>query len=293
MCDTFIALPDATLDGSVIFAKNSDRPAGEAQTSLVNPALKYDEGGRVQCTYIDIPQIRKTQAVLLSRIDWMWGAEMGANEAGVIIGNEAVWTNISPGPAALLGMDLVRLGLERSGTARQALDVMTTLLEIHGQGGACAQNDPSFTYDNSFMIADLSEAFVLETAGKNWVAKRLKNGTGNISNRLSLRTNYDLSSAGMDGADFAARFSEAPLEVEPCSREHWGAQYLAKNSGQITPGTMKEILRDHQSGICMHGGFETTASMITQLYPGGKMSHWVMDEPHPCTGEYRLVEDFG
>jgi len=26
MCDTFIALPPATRDGSVIFAKNSDRP---------------------------------------------------------------------------------------------------------------------------------------------------------------------------------------------------------------------------------------------------------------------------
>ena len=37
MCDTFVALPDATVDGSVIFGKNSDRPAGEIQ----------DVGGKV------------------------------------------------------------------------------------------------------------------------------------------------------------------------------------------------------------------------------------------------------
>lgn len=45
---------------------------------------------------------------------------MGANSCGVVVGNEAVWTvEDSDGPAALLGMDLVRcaaaLGLARKG----------------------------------------------------------------------------------------------------------------------------------------------------------------------------------
>lgn len=43
----------------------------------------------------------------------MWGAEMGANECGVAIGNEAIWTNDNegdhdPSVKRLLGMDLVR-----------------------------------------------------------------------------------------------------------------------------------------------------------------------------------------
>lgn len=41
----------------------------------------------------------------------MWGAEMGANEHGVCIGNEAIWTKLN-GPGdndeKLIGMDLVR-----------------------------------------------------------------------------------------------------------------------------------------------------------------------------------------
>lgn len=63
----------------------------------------------LQCTYIQIPQVEQTHAVILSKPAWMWGAEMGANDQGVCIGNEAVWTRepVAPGEA-LLGMDLVR-----------------------------------------------------------------------------------------------------------------------------------------------------------------------------------------
>ena len=52
-----------------------------------------------------------THAVVLSKPAWMWGAEMGANELGVCIGNEAVWTKVNSANDAeekLLGMDLVR-----------------------------------------------------------------------------------------------------------------------------------------------------------------------------------------
>lgn len=71
----------------------------------------------VQCTYIEIEQAAKTQAVILSKPVWMWGAEMGANGCGVVIGNEAVFTKLEDcEEKKLLGMDLVRYftNLDRS-----------------------------------------------------------------------------------------------------------------------------------------------------------------------------------
>jgi secernin len=72
-------------------------------------AAEHPPGAALQCTYISIPQAPRTLAVVLSKPTWMWGAEMGANSEGVVVGNEAVWTvEDSDGPAGLLGMDLVR-----------------------------------------------------------------------------------------------------------------------------------------------------------------------------------------
>ena len=90
MCDTMVALPPVTADGSVIFAKNSDRERNEAQATEFHPAAMHPPDAMLRVTRIAIPQVRRTRAVLISRPCWMWGAEMGANEHGVVIGNEAV-----------------------------------------------------------------------------------------------------------------------------------------------------------------------------------------------------------
>ena len=136
MCDTMVALPPATAAGGVLFAKNSDRERNEAQAVEWHPRATHAPGARLRCTYIDIPQASETHAVLLSRPFWCWGAEMGANEHGVVIGNEAVFGTVPPSRMlALIGMDLLRLGLERGATAAEAVEVIVTLLEDHGQGG--------------------------------------------------------------------------------------------------------------------------------------------------------------
>ena len=92
MCDTFIALPPATRDGSVIFAKNSDHPAGEGQGIRVYPRASHAPGEILKCTYMEIPEAGQTHSVLLSQIDWMWGAEMGAI-AGQSSNSASLWKN--------------------------------------------------------------------------------------------------------------------------------------------------------------------------------------------------------
>ena len=91
-CDCWVALPDATCDGSVIFAKNSDRPPGESQPLVCFPRRQNPEGAMVRCTYIEIPQVSETYEHIGSKIWWTFGYEHGMNEHGVAIGNEAVWS---------------------------------------------------------------------------------------------------------------------------------------------------------------------------------------------------------
>ena len=74
-----------------------------------------------------------------------------------------------------------RLGLERADTAEKAVDVITELLEKHGQGGSCMEDDSGFTYHNSFLISDRKEAWLLETSGKYWAAERVEGNQRRIT----------------------------------------------------------------------------------------------------------------
>ncbi|CAD5122188.1 DgyrCDS10633 [Dimorphilus gyrociliatus] len=290
-CDTFVSLPPATGGNFVVFGKNADRPDDEVQevifiSSIINPA-----GGKVKCTYIEVEQVEKTYAVVLSKPAWIWGAEMGANEKGVAIGNEAVWTHMGGKEdlqEKLLGMDLLRLGLERGGTAREALEVITNLLERYGQGGPCSEQlgGSSFAYHNSFLIADPKEAWVLETAGNVWAAELIKEGIRNISNQLTIRKNITLNSTNMkeiaieknlwnkdDGEEFdfakvfSFQFEETELgDGQPNSRQLWGTKLLKEASVDgVTVSKMMDILRHKESGICMEGCFRSAGSQVSVL----------------------------
>ena len=297
MCDTFVALPDATLEGAVIFGKNSDRPRGEAQNVVAYPAKRHATGDSVQCTYLQILQPEQTYGVILSRPDWMWGAEMGVNEHGVAIGNEAVWTSEPCAETGLLGMDLLRLGLERGATAREALQVIIDLMAEYGQGGNCAQHF-AFNYHNAYLIADPIEAWVLETAGCYWVAELVTTGTRSISNALTIHNSGDLRHPELEHLaeegktfDFCHHFSgrAAGDPLSPISREGRVRQLCNRNKGGFTAQTAMSILRDHEAGVCMHGEFETRGSQVSVLGSELKL-HWFIDEPFPCGQEYRLKE---
>ncbi|RPI91838.1 MAG: peptidase U34, partial [Spirochaetales bacterium] len=184
MCDTVVATREATSDGSVILAKNSDREPNEVQLLHHIPARSFTNPGDLQCTYLKIPQAYRTAELLLSRPAWMWGCEMGANAAGLCIGNEAVFTREPYAKTGLTGMDLLRLAVERTLRASDALALITELIGRYGQGGNCGYKGKLY-YHNSFIIADKKEAWVLETAGRHWAAQKVR-GVQSISNGLTI-----------------------------------------------------------------------------------------------------------
>ncbi|UCE87824.1 MAG: secernin-3, partial [Deltaproteobacteria bacterium] len=124
MCDAIVATAPETAAGITLFAKNSDRKPGEAQPFRQFPAASHPPGATVRCTHIEIPQLAETHRVMGHAPYWVWGFEHGVNEHRVAIGNLTVFARepveAEPG---LIGMDLVRLGLERGRSARAALEV--------------------------------------------------------------------------------------------------------------------------------------------------------------------------
>jgi secernin len=290
-CDTLVATASATADGSVLFAKNSDRHPDECQH------LRLYEGvdraaGELRCQYLTIPQASRTYRVFGAQPFWLWGFEHGVNERGVVIGNEAIWTTAPREATGLLGMDLIRLGLERGGTALEALEVITTLLAAYGQGGSPRHDDPAAAgYDNSFLIADPREAWVLETSGRDWVARRVE-GVYSISNVPTIGADFDLASPALrvrPGLDFARDLADPNVRwmgsgVTRCARSR---ALLQQRAGKLTPADMMAFLRDHGEDpewrpgapggatICMHGqNGQTAGGMVVHLRADGEIRVW-------------------
>jgi dipeptidase len=310
MCDTIVALPSATATGAVLFGKNSDRERNEAQAVEFFPAAAHAPDTSLRCTYIAIPQVPRTHAVLVCRPFWMWGAEMGANDQGVVIGNEAVHGPVPAGQQpALTGMDLLRLGLERGGSAGEALGVIIKLLERHGQGGSCGYLAPRY-YNNSFILADRHEAFVLETIGRDWMVSRAAS-VRSISNAYSIGTAFDRSSTGMS-ALIAGQPVQSLTDPRHDAASHGRARcerstaLLRNVRGNVRVADMMAILRDHGGHaadwhpqtaagrtICMHAadpdrGGQTVNSLVSELH-NGRAVHWVTGTAAPCLSIFKPV----
>jgi secernin len=268
VCDTFVALPAVTADRSLIFGKNSDREPNEAQVLEHHPPADHPASRRLRCTYRSIPQVRHTYGVLLSRPFWMWGAEMGINEKGVVIGKEAVFTRMPRvKEGQLIGMDLLRLALERSAAAQTALETMVSLLAQFGQGGPCGYEDKNLFYHNSYLLADPRDAWVLETAGPYWAALRVRTQYS-ISNGLTIGAEYDEAHPDLvenarrrgwlksgQSFDFTRCYSDwfyttfgASRKRRARSEELLDAHCIRRKSGPrrgLTVATAMAILRDH------------------------------------------------
>jgi len=324
MCDTFVALSPVTSDGSIIFGKNSDREPNEAQAlEYYSPCFYSDSKSRmVNCTYIPVLQVKETHGILISRPFWMWGAEMGANDKGVVIGNEAVFTKMPyEKVGGLTGMDMLRLALERSASSEQALETILQLLADYGQGGVCGYQDKKLFYHNSFIICDKHSAWVLETAGKMWAALEIKEAYS-ISNGLTIGEKFDKSHPDLIETarrkgwlkkgrvfHFAKNYSDWLFTTFSACQKRQSCSLESVNSlkGKLGVQNALNILRDHNSEtyrpdshllmnrVCMHAGngltrnSGTTGSLVAHLPKGAKNTFWATGTAAPCTSIFKPI----
>ncbi|MGD0168485.1 MAG: hypothetical protein ABSE54_02040 [Smithella sp.] len=302
MCDTLGIGPELTGSDISIFGKNSDREADEAQLVISLPSKGNPEKEGLQCTYITIPQAGSTYAMVISKPFWIWGAEMGVNEKGVAIGNEALFTRVkqekTPG---LIGMDLLRLALERGADAQEAAQVIIELLKKYGQAGPCGYRDKKFEYMNSFIIMDRHGIIKLETAGRDYALKRL-NGHAVISNEITITKDWDSSSLPA-GADFSA-FSDPLITFFSGSahRRKCNLTSILEAKDHIGITDVFAMLRDHYGDlpakgfnrdVCMHASdpfirkSQTTGSMVVELHPDDKFRIFVTGGSAPCLTAFK------
>jgi secernin len=321
--------------GATLLGKNSDRPARETQPLRHVPGRPG--GGTVRLAYVEVDDPADTIPHLGSSPYWCWGHEIGVNAHGVAIGNEALFTRDVAAAAAedragrpvapgILGMELLRLGLERGASAAEAVSAMTGLVERHGQYGAGTPSTdrPAAAYDNSYLVVDATEMWVVETTGRHWAVKRVEDPFWALSNEPTLRDDWDSCSpdlarhaAAQRGElaggriDFAACFVDpgVPLQVSHLRLQR-SRQLLAAavHDGGVGFAEARAVLSDHYEGtflggpkfnparpdfhtLCMHAhpsGFtwgNTAASMIAVLPEAGRPYVW-WAATTPCTSVY-------
>ena len=167
-CTNLIAGKKATTDGSVmityaadshnLYGELSHTPAADHPKGSMRKVVEWDTGKPLG----EIPQVAHTYNVVGNM-----------NEHQVCIG-ETTWGGHeelvdTTGQALIDYGSLIQIALERSKTAREAVDVMTDLVEKYGYASE----------GESFSIADKDEVWILEMIGKGaekgaaWIAVRI------------------------------------------------------------------------------------------------------------------------
>ncbi len=312
MSDSLVILGDFSANGKTIFAKNSNRNPNEPQVIVYIPSRKHDYEF-VRTENLHIPQAKRTNAMLLSKPSRIWGAEMGVNEHGVAIGNGAVFTREKVQPGGLLGTDLLRLALERSSSADQALEIIVSLISEYGQGGNYVYKRLPKCH-SAFIICDRSKAWILETADIYWVAEEVTS-FASLSSCLTIGNDFSLSHPEVVRNAVKKKWcnSEDDFKFDRAYSHNLltslsgGRQRIARSIELLERGSRQElssvvrILRDHgynlrpekgsMKSICAHAHppvpIQTTCSMICEI--DEELLSWVTGTSCPCISLFKPV----
>ena len=168
-CTSLIAAKGATTDGSVLVTYAADshnlygelytQPAADHAPGTMRPVIEWDTAKPLG----EIEEVPHTYATMGNM-----------NEHGLVIA-ESTWGGREEleGSGIIDYGSLIYITLQRARTAREALDVMTSLVDRYGYAST----------GESFSIADPDEAWIMELIGKGkqdkgavWVARRVPDG---------------------------------------------------------------------------------------------------------------------
>jgi dipeptidase len=167
-CTNILVTKSASADGSTMITYACDgrfhprltrTPAADHPPGSVRQIVSW--GGEVRG---EIPEVAHTYAV----VDMMNEKQVAISET-TTTGREELRNS-----EGLLGYwDLIQITLERAATAREAIEVMTSLVATHGYRSTA----------ESFSIADPNEVWLMEMSGKGpgrtgavWVARKIPDG---------------------------------------------------------------------------------------------------------------------
>src|ERR1700722_14776483 len=169
--DMVVALPRATAEHVTLFGHNCNRPVGEPRALERIPGRTFAAGERIRTPHLSLPQVRNTLTVLAARFAGRWGYSHGVNERGVAAGATSMKTRLANDIPGLTGPDLVRLALERSTSAMQAVDAVTDLVSRHGPGVSATEEDEG---DPVLLLADGREAYLLSACSTYWAVQEVR-----------------------------------------------------------------------------------------------------------------------
>ncbi len=256
-CTTILAGKKATADGSVILGHNEDMGTLSGKLLYIPPQKHRTK--TINVNYVTIPQVPETYgfwgsgnsvSVAEKHYDGGWILN-GMNENGVSYGCNTVFTREESIPRGngILRYSIRRLILERSGTAREAVYQIGSLIDEYGQSESTV----------AYCVADRNEAWLVETTFRHWIAKRIPDDSFHvIANQYTIETEYDLISKNMikyaeeqgwyDPAkgpfNFKYIYSDPKYLDHPrnTSREKLGEKMLRDKTGSITVRDMLKVL---------------------------------------------------
>jgi hypothetical protein len=251
-CDMLMALGPATSAGRPLFGVNCFGSASERMRVGALPRQHHCADEMLALSSVTLPQVRQTCAVLGLQGGRAWGFLNGVNEHGVALGCARWRSRLPQASAGLTAPEAVRLTLERSHTARHAVEVLSDLV---GRLGVSGGPEPS---DAVFLIADGGEAYVLEAAGVFWALLECQHVRA-VADAALIRQDWLRLAPGLaehvmqqgwwsdDGTklDFAGVLGEPG--AAPSGLRRWGKAtlLLAQHTGALDVARLRRLLPEH------------------------------------------------